>query len=203
MQVNLRKAAVIQSEISSALREIEVSPYEVFEDKERVVEEMAEKTQEWKKNLLRKQTLNAVLYSMRDKVGQANVASGVSKLLTEERRINADMHWLEAILDKCKGEKYYSADEIVSKLEQLEKKSEDRENYFSRRGSAVSSILVRGSGVSSILVTREELAEYRKEMSVLKKQLRKINDSLLELNISTEISLSDKEVTVLETEDLL
>ena len=67
----------------------------------------------------------------------------------------------------------------------------------------MSSILVRGSGVSSILVTREELAEYRKEMSVLKKQLRKINDSLLELNISTEISLSDKEVTVLETEDLL
>ena len=193
MQVNLRKAAAIQSEISSALREIEVSPYAVFEDKERVVEEMAEKTQEWKTNLLRKQTLNAVLYSMRDKVGQANVASGVSKLLTEERRINADMHWLEAILDKCKGEKYYSADEIVSKLEQLEKKSEDRENYFSRRGSAV----------SSILVTKEELAEYRKEMSVLKKQLRKINDSLLELNISTEISLSDKEVTVLETEDLL
>jgi len=193
MQVNLRKAAAIQSEISSALREIEVSPYEVFEDKERVVEEMAEKTQEWKTNLLRKQTLNAVLYSMRDKVGQANVASGVSKLLTEERRINADMHWLEAILDKCKGEKYYSADEIVSKLEQLEKKSEDRENYFSRRGSTV----------SSILVTKEELAEYRKEMSVLKKQLRKINDSLLELNISTEISLSDKEVTVLETEDLL
>jgi len=193
MQVNLRKAAAIQSEISSALREIEVSPYEVFEDKERVVEEMAEKTQEWKTNLLRKQTLNAVLYSMRDKVGQANVASGVSKLLTEERRINADMHWLEAILDKCKGEKYYSADEIVSKLEQLEKKSEDRENYFSRRGSAV----------SSILVTKEELAEFRKEMSVLKKQLRKINDSLLELNISTEISLSDKEVTVLETEDLL
>ena len=193
MQVNLRKAAAIQSEISSALREIEVSPYEVFEDKERVVEEVAEKTQEWKTNLLRKQTLNAVLYSMRDKVGQANVASGVSKLLTEERRINADMHWLEAILDKCKGEKYYSADEIVSKLEQLEKKSEDRENYFSRRGSAV----------SSILVTKEELAEYRKEMSVLKKQLRKINDSLLELNISTEISLSDKEVTVLETEDLL
>ena len=193
MQVNLRKAAAIQSEISSALREIEVSPYEVFEDKERVVEEMAEKTQEWKTNLLRKQTLNAVLYSIRDKVGQANIASGVSKLLTEERRINADMHWLEAILDKCKGEKYYSADEIVSKLEQLEKKSEDRENYFSRRGSAV----------SSILVTKEELAEYRKEMSMLKKQLRKINDSLLELNISTEISLSDKEVTVLETEDLL
>ena len=193
MQVNLRKAAAIQSEIPSALREIEVSPYEVFEDKERVVEEMAEKTQEWKTNLLRKQTLNAVLYSMRDKVGQANVASGVSKLLTEERRINADMHWLEAILDKCKGEKYYSADEIVSKLEQLEKKSEERENYFSRRGSAV----------SSILVTKEELAEYRKEMSGLKKQLRKINDSLLELNISTEISLSDKEVTVLETEDLL
>lgn len=193
MQVNLRKAAAIQSEISSALREIEVSPYEVFEDKERVVEEMAEKTQEWKTNLLRKQTLNAVLYSIREKVGNANITSGVSKLLTEERRINADMHWLEAILDKCKGEKYYSADEIVSKLEQLEKKSEDRENYFSRRGSAV----------SSILVTREELAEYRKEMSGLKKQLRKINDSLLELNISTEISLSDKEVTVLETEDLL
>ena len=193
MQVNLRKAAAIQSEISSTLREIEVSPYLIFEDRDRVVEEMTEKTQEWKTNLLRKQTLNAVLYSIREKVGNANITSGVSKLLTEERRINADMHWLEAILDKCKGEKYYSADEIVSKLEQLEKKSEDRENYFSRRGSAV----------SSILVTREELAEYRKEMSGLKKQLRKINDSLLELNISTEISLSDKEVTVLETEDLL
>ena len=57
--------------------------------------------------------------------------------------------------------------------------------------------------VEAEYATKEELAEYRKEMSGLKKQLRKINDTLLELNISTEISLSDKEVTVLETEDLL
>ena len=194
MQVNLRKAAAIQSEISSTLREIEVSPYVVFEDQDRVAEEMAEKTQEWKDNLLRKQTLNAVLYSIREKVGNANMASGVSKLLCEERRINADMHWIEAILDKCKNEKYYSAEEIVAKLDQLEKKSEDRETYFSRRNVYA---------VSSVLITKEELADYRKEMSGLKKQLRKINDALLELNISTEISLSDKEVTVLETEDLL
>jgi hypothetical protein len=194
MQVNLRKAAALQSEISSTLREIEVSPYLVFEDQDRVAEEMKEKTQEWKDNLLRKQTLNAVLYSIREKVGNANMASGVSKLLCEERRINADMHRIEAILDKCKGEKYYTADEIVAKLDQLEKKSEDRETYFSRRNAYA---------VSSVLITKEELAEYRKEMSGLKKQLRKINDTLLELNISTEISLSDKEVTVLETEDLL
>ena len=104
------------------------------------------------------------------------------------------MHWVEAILDKCKGEKYYTADEIVAKLDQLEKKGEDRETYFSRRNAYAA---------SSVLITKEELAEYRKEMSGLKKQLRKINDTLLELNISTEISLSDKEVTVLETEDLL
>jgi hypothetical protein len=194
MQVNLRKAAALQSEISSTLREIEVSPYLVFEDRDRVAEEMEEKTQEWKDNLLRKQTLNAVLYSIREKVGNANMASGVSKLLCEERRINADMHWIEAILDKCKGEKYYTADEIVAKLDQLEKKGEDRETYFSRRNVYAA---------SSVLITKEELAEYRKEMSGLKKQLRKINDTLLELNISTEISLSDKEVTVLETEDLL
>ena len=194
MQVNLRKAAALQSEISSTLREIEVSPYLVFEDRDRVAEEMEEKTQEWKDNLLRKQTLNAVLYSIREKVGNANIASGVSKLLCEERRINADMHWVEAILDKCKGEKYYTADEIVAKLDQLEKKGEDRETYFSRRNVYAA---------SSVLITKEELAEYRKEMSGLKKQLRKINDTLLELNISTEISLSDKEVTVLETEDLL
>lgn len=194
MQVNLRKAAALQSEISSTLREIEVSPYLVFEDRDRVAEEMEEKTQEWKDNLLRKQTLNAVLYSIREKVGNANIASGVSKLLCEERRINADMHWIEAILDKCKGEKYYTADEIVAKLDQLEKKGEDRETYFSRRNVYAA---------SSVLITKEELAEYRKEMSGLKKQLRKINDTLLELNISTEISLSDKEVTVLETEDLL
>ena len=194
MQVNLRKAAALQSEISSTLREIEVSPYLVFEDRDRVAEEMEEKTQEWKDNLLRKQTLNAVLYSIREKVGNANKASGVSKLLCEERRINADMHWIEAILDKCKGEKYYTADEIVAKLDQLEKKGEDRETYFSRRNAYAA---------SSVLITKEELAEYRKEMSGLKKQLRKINDTLLELNISTEISLSDKEVTVLETEDLL
>ena len=194
MQVNLRKAAALQSEISSTLREIEGSPYLVFEDRDRVAEEMEEKTQEWKDNLLRKQTLNAVLDSIREKVGNANIASGVSKLLCEERRINADMHWIEAILDKCKGEKYYTADEIVAKLDQLEKKGEDRETYFSRRNVYAA---------SSVLITKEELAEYRKEMSGLKKQLRKINDTLLELNISTEISLSDKEVTVLETEDLL
>ena len=52
-EVNLRKAAALQSEINGMIRDINLNVQSSFDDKDRVVEEMKENTELWKSNLIR------------------------------------------------------------------------------------------------------------------------------------------------------
>ena len=49
----------------------------------------------------------------------------------------------------------------------------------------------------------EQIAQAKAEVLSLKKQKQKINDEVLELNIKTEIPLSEDVVAVLQAEDLI
>ncbi len=190
-EINLRKAAALQSEINGMIRDINLNVQSSFDDKDRVVEEMKENTELWKNNLIRLRMLNSVLFSMREKVAHKNMEIGISKLLTEEREITNIVNWLSELVDDSKSVRRYTAEEVINRIEKLEKQGEDSSRYL------------RGMSVSTILISKEEVEEYRKEIRACKKHRQKITDKLLELNVSTTIRLSDKEEMVLQEEDLI
>tara|TARA_B100001093_G_scaffold173961_1_gene166787 strand:- start:15424 stop:16002 length:579 start_codon:yes stop_codon:yes gene_type:complete len=190
-EVNLRKAAALQSEINGIIRDINLNVQSSFDDKDRVVEEMKENTELWKNNLIRLRVLNSVLFSMREKVAHKNMEIGISKLLTEEREVTNIVNWLSELVDDSKSVRRYTAEEIINRMEKLEKQGEDSPRYL------------RGMSVSTVLISKEEVEEYRKEIRTCKKHRQKITDKLLELNVSTTIRLSDKEEKVLQEEDLI
>jgi uncharacterized protein YdcH (DUF465 family) len=53
------------------------------------------------------------------------------------------------------------------------------------------------------VITQEQIDQAKAEIKNLKKQKQKLNDDVLELNIKTEIPLSDDVVATLQTEGLL
>jgi hypothetical protein len=57
--------------------------------------------------------------------------------------------------------------------------------------------------VSTGVIGAEQIVQAKAEISNLKKQKQKINDEVLELNIKTEIPLSEDVVATLQAEGLL
>jgi uncharacterized protein YdcH (DUF465 family) len=65
------------------------------------------------------------------------------------------------------------------------------------------SIYGRDDTVSTSVVGREQIDQAKAEIQNLKKQKQKLNDEVLELNIKTEIPLSDDVVATLQAEGLI
>jgi uncharacterized protein YdcH (DUF465 family) len=57
--------------------------------------------------------------------------------------------------------------------------------------------------VTTTVVSKEQIAQAKAEILNLKKSKQKLNDEILELNIKTEIPLSDETAAVLQAEGLL
>ena len=73
MSINLHKAATLQEQIRQAISDINLD---------------TELSNELPERLIRVEELESVLYSLRDKVGKANVETGVSTLLTKRVQLN-------------------------------------------------------------------------------------------------------------------
>jgi len=194
MQINLRKASALQSDIHEILRNVEVETVATFEEREVVVDEMTEAIGEWRTNLERKTDLINVLFSIRQKVGAANAESGLNDLLTEHRRVTEQKELLEELTNRLKG-KMLTVDQVVTKLAQLEERAANAKDSYFARGRDVE--------VRTELMDKDDLNDYRSQIRSLKKLQRSINEQVLELNVRTIIDLSEAEVQVLSNEDLV
>ena len=194
MQINLRKASALQSDIQSLIRSIRVETRASFEDRDAVAEEMTEAISEWRTNLERKTDLINVLFGIREKVGVANAECGLNTKLTEHRRISEQRELLEDTVDGRRG-RMLTIEQVVEKLTKIEERVENaKEALFGRS---------RDIEVHTELLGKEDLDNYRKEIRSLKKLQRTVNEEVLELNIRTHIVLSEAEVNVLRNEDLI
>jgi len=60
-----------------------------------------------------------------------------------------------------------------------------------------------GDTVDTGVLDAAQINQFKTDMQMLKKQKQAINDKVLELNIRTEITLSDSDVALLKQEQLI
>jgi ribosomal protein S13 len=77
------------------------------------------------------------------------------------------------------------------------------EKLKARPADARASIYGYNDTVSTSVLAQAQIDQAKKQISDLKKQKQKINDEVLELNIKTEIPLSDEIANVLAQEGLV
>ena len=194
MQINLRKASALQSDIQSVIRSIRIDTRSSFDERETVVDEVTEAISEWRTNLERKTDLINTLFGIREKVGVANAECGLNSKLTEFRRVSEQRDLLEEIIDGVKG-RMLTIEQIDEKMKKIEQRNESlKESLYARS---------RDLEVFTDLMDKDDLNEYRTQIRSLKKLQRSINEEVLELNIRTHIVLSEAEVQVLSNEDLI
>jgi uncharacterized protein YdcH (DUF465 family) len=190
MNITLRKASALQNSINEAIRNIKITTtIEINEFQDPVATLQTANTTLFE-NDARRQKLLLALYNIRGLVGTANASSGIDlKLATAafvDKRISQleDFSSLSPLLEETV---------LVGKLEKIKNRKEESR----------ASLYGRDDTVSTSVVSQEQINMAKAEIQNLKKQKQKINDEILELNIKTEIPLSDDVNELLKTEGLL
>lgn len=190
MNITLRKANALQNSINDAVKNIKIDLNIELNEFQNVEEILGRANNTLVENDGRRQKLIMALYNIRALVGTANAASGIDTALAKAAFIDKRVAQLEQL---ASAPEVTSLDVIKGKLEKIR----------SLKDEARSRVFGYGDTVTTSVLGKEQIAQAKTEILNLKKQKQKLNDEILELNIKTEIPLSDDTVATLQAEGLL
>jgi hypothetical protein len=187
MNINLRKANAIQSSIHDAINGIDITMSIEINEYQDPVKEIQEANNEMFANDARRMKLLQAFYNIRALVATANASCGISTNLAKAAFIEKRLQQLASIA----GQKSMTDIEVIKgRLEKI-KNRDDSKDFYGR------------DTVSTSIIGAEQIAQAKSQIKDLRKQKQKINDENLDLNVKTEIPLSDETVKVLTDEGIL
>jgi hypothetical protein len=190
MNITLRKANAIQNAITEAIKNIKLESRIEINEFQNAEKFISEANALLFANDNRRQKLLLALYNIRGLVGAANAQSGIDLSLTKAAFIEKRTAQLQEFVSNDTR-----IDELVisGKLEKIRnRKEESRASLYGRDDTVTTSVFYQ-----------EQLDGIKVEILNLKKQKQKLNDEILELNIKTEIPLTDEVVATLQAEGLI
>lgn len=190
MNITLRKANAVQNSINDAVKNIKIDLNVELNEFQNIEDVLGKANNNLVENDARRQKLTMALYNIRALVGTANAASGIDTALAKAAFIDKRIAQLEQLANAAE---ITALDVIKGKLEKIK----------SLKDEARSRIYGYGDTVTTSVLSKEQIAQAKTEILNLKKQKQKLNDEILELNIKTEIPLSDDVVATLQAEGLL
>jgi hypothetical protein len=190
MKLTLRKANAVQAAINDAIKSIKIEASIEINEFQDAPAEIQKANDLLIENDARRQKLLLALYNIRGLVGTANAQCGVDLNLAKAAFIDKRIAQLEEL---AKADVLTSLDVIKGKVEKIKTRPQD----------ARASIYGYNDTVSTSVLSAEQIAQAKAEILSLKKQKQKINDEVLELNIKTEIPLSEDVVATLQAEGLI
>ena len=190
MNITLRKANAVQNSINDAIRGIKIETSIELNEFQDITAELQAANDLLLNNDARRQKLLLALYNIRGLVGTANANSGIDLALAKAAFIDKRISQLNELAEA----------KAVTNIAVLNGKLDKIRN---RKEESRASLYGRDDTVNTGVVGAEQIAQAKTEISNLKKQKQKINDEVLELNIKTEIPLSEDVVATLQAEGLL
>jgi hypothetical protein len=190
MNITLRKASALQNRINETINDIRIETYVDLNEFQDAKEVLATANQTLFDNDARRQQLLLTLYTVRSLVAAANSASGVDLKLATAAFIDKRIAQLDPIAHLPERE---SLDIINGRLAKIK----------AQEPSSRSRLYGDQDSVKTSVVDSDQIKLIKQEILSLKKQKQTINDEVLELNIKTEIPLSDESVAILTAEGIL
>jgi len=193
MNINLRKANAIQSEIRKAISSSVVSDTTTITEYTKDIAGGLEKAMaDYATDVTRKVALNTALFNIRKKVAQAN-AHAVSDMLADVELIDAKITVYSAVASKAVAK---SLDEITSRIEKIKATPTD-----ASRASAIYGD--RYSTVETSVVEQSTIDGAKQIVKQLKREKQTLQDKLLTFNVNTVIDISEVDAMVLKVEGIL
>lgn len=192
MNLTLRKANAVQAGINDAIKSIKIETSLELNEFQDVQTALVKANETLFANDGRRQRLLLSLYNIRGLVGAANAQSGIDMKLATAAFLDKRVAQLDELA------KLEAVTDIAVINGKLDKIRNPQTSDTARR-----SIYGYSDTVSTTVISQEQIAQVKLEIQNLKKQKQKLNDEILELNIKTEIPLSDDVVKVLSEEGLI
>lgn len=186
MKITLRKANTIQASILEAIKSISVSSTIDLNEFQNPIEEITAANSLLFENDRRRQALLFAMYNIRGLIGQANAVSNVDINLTKIAYIDKRVEMLTALIT---DEPMLAMNVIQGKIEKI--KTSPVDSYRSDQT------------VTTSVISAEQLLQIQTEIKSLKKQKQQLNDLILEINIKTEVPLTDEVVATLTKEEII
>lgn len=188
MQISLRKANALQQAILELTRNIHLTPTVTINEFEHLETKIAEAQRTLVGSILAKERLYAAFYAIRTLVGEAN-AKEINALLTSAA---LKEKVIEMYTDITRVAPRTDMNVLAGKLDKIKAASNIEDRYSSRQVD-----------VNTTIFTESVMKEYAAMLSFKKKEKQKIQDKILELNISTKIELPEDVVAILTDADLI
>lgn len=194
MQVNLRKASALQSEIIKAIAGVKiVGDVTVTEFTTDLTSAIDTARAAFVKAIERKGALNAALYEIRKQVATANAAVGVNDVLNEIKLLEAKMDIFNIGATAQVAKTFDEIHGRVQKIKATAANDNSRLGIYSDRYNNVESPVLR----------QTEIDEFKAAVKHLKRSRQAMQDKLLTLNVSNNITLSQEVVSLLQEEGIL
>ena len=190
MNISLRKANAVQNSINEAIRGIDIRTSIDINEFQNVAAVLQTANNTLFENDARRQKLLLALYNIRGLVGAANAQSGIDMKLATAAFVDKRVSQLEEL---ASAKPVTDLAVINGRLDKIRNRADDSR----------ASLYGRDEAVTTSIISEDQLKQIRDEVKNLKKQKQKLNDEILELNIKTEIPLTEDVVNTLQTEGLL
>jgi hypothetical protein len=187
MKLTLRKANAIQAAINEMIKGLDLNTTVTLNEFEEVQDQIqVVRDRFWTHSATRNKLVMA-LYEIRKKVAQANAESGINDLLTDVAYLEKQISYSTMLAGK-------GAQTALRVLNgQVQKNANAKDDGFGYRHNAV----------TTSIFTEEEIEEFRRTAADLKREKQNVQDTLLELNVQTEIELDEETARFLQKADIL
>jgi hypothetical protein len=186
MKLTLRKANAVQAAINEAVKTLELKTQVTLNEFEEVKDQIQAGRDRFWDNVSVRNSLITALYEIRASVAKAN-AAGINDML-------ANVAYLDKQISFNNGLAKEGAQTALRVLNgQVKKNAESKDDAY-RYGLRE---------VSTSIFTEEEIETFRKNVANFKREKQRLQDRLLELNVQTEIALTETTAEFLKSVDIL
>ena len=186
MNITLRKANAVQLSINEMIKGLTFETSVRINEFENHIEQMQSVRDTFFVHRATRNKLVSALYEIRKAVALANANAGINDLLAEVAMLEKEIQFSNTF---ATIQPRLSDAVIEGKIAKIKEAKEDR--YYGR------------DDVTTTVFTKEEVEDFKRTVADLKRQKQKLQDTLLELNIQTEIQLDEETARFLERADIL
>ena len=190
MNISLRKASAIQNAINDTVKGIQFNVQVKLNEFQDAEAEIARAAADVKSNLMRRESLTTALYEIRKSVSAAITQAGIDNRLADVAHLEKQIQFYNGLA----GNTVRESDKVIAgRLDKIRNdKSETRRSIYGYHDT-----------VDTTVFTQEDLNGFRREVVKAKKAKQSLQDQILELNVQTQITLSDSTVKTLQAEGLI
>jgi hypothetical protein len=189
IKITLRKANAIQQNMNDLLKTVQVKATVELNEFQDVVQTLQAANDAVMAADARRSDLLMALYSIRATVGVANFQCGIGNRLSHLAYIDKRLHQLESLVAETARLKDLAV--VTGQLDKIRNRREEHRMYGYE------------NNVTTGVLQQQQIDSIAGIMRELKKQKQKLNDEVLELNVRTEIELTDEVEVVLVREGIL